>query len=66
MSFGEELGDQMHSIVQSLNVENFIVRKQYQTIEQFEKREQWEKLSEADVEKINENLTNLPWDDDDK
>ena len=42
-----------------------LMKKQYQTIEQFEKREKWNKLSESDVENINENLTDLPWDDDD-
>ena len=65
-AFGEELKDEMHAIVQSFNAENFIVRKQYETVQQFEKRERWAKLSEEDVESIKEKLTDLPWDDEDE
>lgn len=65
VQFRDQLKDQMHSIVQGLNVENFIVRKQRPTIEQFEKREQWQQLTEKDVTSIREKLTGLPWVDDD-
>lgn len=63
--FREQLKDQMHEIVQGLNTDNFIIRKQRPTIELFEKREQWDQLSEKDVRSIHENLTALPWVDED-
>lgn len=64
-AFRDQLKDQMHTIVQGLNVDNFIVRKQRPTIENFQKREQWNQLSEKDVTAIHENISGLPWVDDD-
>jgi len=65
VSLGEEYKDTMHATVVGLNVDNFIVRKQRQTIEQFVERKQWDQLTEKDVSKISEKLTGLPTVDED-
>lgn len=64
-ALGEEYKDAMHATVVGLNVDNFIVRKQCQTIEQFIERKQWDQLTEKDVKNISEKLTGLPTIDED-
>ncbi len=59
------LKDQLHGLVQALNTDNFIVRKARRTIEQFSEREQWDDLTDPDIERINRQLTGLPSADDD-
>ena len=59
------LKDQMHQVVQSFNVDNFIIRRQRETVEYFNDRERWNELTDKDVEGINGKLTGLPSADDD-
>jgi type I restriction enzyme, R subunit len=59
------LKDQLHGLVQSLNTDNFIVRKERQTVEQFCDREKWDGLTDNDIERINKKLTGLPSADND-
>ena len=59
------LKDQMHGLVQSLNTDNFIIRKERQTVEQFSDRIKWDGLTDKDIEGINKKLTGLPSADDD-
>lgn len=65
VAMGNEYKDKLHSVVNGLNLDNFIIRKQRATIEQFDKREHWDQLSEKDISKIGENLAGLPYPDDD-
>ncbi len=59
------LKDQMHSVVSSMNVENFIVRRELQAVETFQKRENWETLKETDVTLIEKKISGLPSPDED-
>ncbi|MGI9303961.1 MAG: type I restriction-modification enzyme R subunit C-terminal domain-containing protein [Gammaproteobacteria bacterium] len=60
-----ELLDQMHAVVCSFNVDNFIVRPQRRHVEEFSIRERWDDLSENDVDTISLALSGLPSPDDD-
>ena len=57
--------DQMHTIVQGFNTDNFIVRKERQTVERYSSRDQWDQLPEQDVDRISRRLTSLPSSDND-
>jgi type I restriction enzyme R subunit len=59
------LKSQMHETVDSLNTDNFIVRKVRQTVESYSQRDSWNELSERDVAAISKQLTGLPSADDD-
>ena len=65
ISFAADLKDQMHDVVQGLNVDNFIIRKQRESVEYFNSRENWEALTDKDFDKINDKLTGLPSPDED-
>ncbi len=60
-----QLKDQMHGVVESMNLDNFIVRKQRKVVETFARRERWLKLSEDDIKVLAEKLSGLPAQDDD-
>jgi type I restriction enzyme R subunit len=60
-----DLKDQMHGVVQGLNVDNFIIRRQREVVEYFTDRKHWDALTDKDVEKIGDRLTGLPSPDDD-
>ena len=55
----------MHGVVQGLNVDNFIIRRQREVVEYFTDRKHWDALTDKDVEKIGDRLTGLPSPDDD-
>lgn len=59
-SLEQDLKHQMHHHVIGLNTENFIVRRERQTVERYSSPDQWAKLSEQDVERINSRLASLP------
>ena len=61
----EKLKDQMHGVVEAMNLDNFIVRKHRKNVETYTKRDRWKKLSDDDVEVIAVNLSGLPSPDDD-
>ena len=61
-----DLKDQMHEVVERMDVDNFIVRPKRRYVERFSQRERWEKLTQTDLLDIQENLTKLPYDDDDE
>ena len=60
-----DLLDQMHACVKSMNVDNFIVRMKRKYVEEFQERERWNDLSHSDVVDIRQELSGLPWPDDD-
>lgn len=60
VSFGEQLKDQLHTLVQGFNIDNFIVRKQRAIVEEFAQREQWQQLTEKDLVKLGDKLAGLP------
>lgn len=61
----EQLKDQMHGVVDTMNLDNFIVRKQRKDVEMFMKRERWQNLSEDDMTVLSANISGLPSIDDD-
>lgn len=63
--FGGQLKDQMHGTVDTMNLENFIVRKHRKDVETFAKRERWLNLSEDDMKVLADKLSGLPSQDDD-
>ena len=65
IKFTEQLKDQMHGAVESMNLDNFIVRKQRKVVETFVKRERWQNLSEDDMTVLAANISGLPSIDDD-
>ncbi len=62
----EQLKNQMHEIVCSLNVDNFLVRKHRETVEQYTDRARWDSLAEKDIESLGNKIASLPWADDDE
>ncbi|RKZ78556.1 MAG: restriction endonuclease subunit R, partial [Gammaproteobacteria bacterium] len=62
---GSQLKDQMHSSVDTMNLDNFIVRKHRQDVETFAKRERWLNLNEDDMKVLADKLSGLPTQDDD-
>ncbi|SFF24387.1 DEAD/DEAH box helicase family protein [Nitrosomonas sp. Nm166] len=58
--FAAQLKDQLHSVVTTLNRDNFIVRKQLQAVEQYAQRDAWQKLGEHDVKMLTEQISGLP------
>lgn len=56
----EQLLDHLHRHVSTMERENFLVRRQFQAVEAFTKRERWNQLSETDLEVVSESLAGLP------
>ena len=65
VNFGDQLKDQMHNAVDTMNLDNFIVRKHRKDVETFVKRERWHNLSEDDMNVLADKLSGLPTQDDD-
>ena len=61
----EQLKDQMHGIVETMNLDNFIVRKHRKDVETFAQRDKWAELTEADIDVLAANISGLPSPDDD-
>ena len=64
-ALAEQLKDQMHEAVATMNLDNFIVRKHRKDVEVYAKRESWQDLSEDDTAIIVNNLSGLPTPDED-
>jgi type I restriction enzyme R subunit len=61
----EQFKDQMHGVVDVMNLDNFIVRKHRKNVETFAVRERWSGLGEDDVNVLAEKLSGLPSQDED-
>ena len=61
----EQLKDQMHAVVDAMNLDNFIVRKHRKDVETYARRERWQNLSEDDMETLMGNVSGLPSPDED-
>jgi len=59
------LKDQMHAVVASMNLANFIVRKQRQTVETFTDRKNFDVLDEPTLESLRNKVSRLPSQDED-
>ncbi len=62
---GHQLKDQMHGVVDTMNLGNFIIRKHRKDVETFAKRERWLNLSEDDMKVLADKLSKLPSQDED-
>lgn len=60
-----DLLDQMHDAVQSMNPDNFLVRPHRRYVETFNDRERWKHLTQGDHLDIADHLTGLPYPDND-
>ena len=60
-----DLKDQMHAVVNSMNLDNFIVRKQRQNVEKYIERKNWDSLGEQDIDIIQNNISGMPSIDED-
>jgi type I restriction enzyme R subunit len=61
-----DLKDQMQSAISSMDVDNFIVRKERKEVEVFSKRENWEKLKAENYEALSTKVSGLPSIDNDE
>ncbi|MYD69506.1 MAG: DUF4145 domain-containing protein [Acidobacteria bacterium] len=51
---------ELHGQVAAMNRQNFIVRMQLESVERFQKRKAWERLSASDVEILQSDVAGLP------
>ncbi|MFA6301680.1 MAG: DEAD/DEAH box helicase family protein [Legionella sp.] len=58
--FNESLKNQLHEVVASMDLDNFIVRKERINVEKYAKREDWAVLRDDDVETLRNKLSGLP------
>jgi len=65
IELGVDLKDQMHGAVDTMNLDNFIVRKHRKDVETFVNRERWLNLNEDDMKVLADKLSGLPTQDDD-
>ena len=54
------LATELHGEVAAMNRENFIVRMQLESVERFQQRESWERLTASDVETLQSEVAGLP------
>jgi type I restriction enzyme R subunit len=54
------LADHLHQIVTAMNLDNFVVRPQRQSVEKFVKLEAWQTLKPDDISELAKNLAGLP------
>ena len=50
----------LYTQVASMNLDNFVVRSHRRVVEKFTKPEAWEKLSEADMQELSQEVAGLP------
>ena len=62
----DALKDQMHQVVSSMDVDNFIVRKERKHVEDFSKRDKWNTLKAEDFETLSSRVSSLPSVDNDE
>lgn len=56
----KKLQDTLHTEVESMNQENFIVRMQLEAVGRFRERDAWDELSEADLSVLETQVAGLP------
>ncbi|MDH5547136.1 MAG: DEAD/DEAH box helicase family protein [Gammaproteobacteria bacterium] len=61
----DQLKDDLHTVVDSMNLDNFIVRKQRREVEKYSKRDSWQTLSDDDIAALSNDISGLPSQDDD-
>lgn len=54
------LKDQMHDVVNNMNLDNFIVRKQRQEVETYMARKNWDEINENDLKVLSTKISGLP------
>ena len=59
-ALAKSLTTDLHGKVAAMNRENFIVRMHLEAVDRFRELEAWEKLSEADQEKLQREIAGLP------
>lgn len=55
-----KLLDELHQHVATMPLNNFLVRRQLQQVEEFSQRQRWEQLNPTDIDIISESLAPLP------
>jgi len=55
----------MHSVVEAMNLDNFIVRKHRKAVETYAKRDRWQTLADDDIAVLSGSLSGLPSPDED-
>ena len=63
---GTQLKSQMHEVVDSMNLDNFIVRKHRREVEKFSKEESWQQLDDDEVAILSSHISGLPSVDEDE
>ena len=58
--FNENLKNQLHEVVVSMNTDNFIVRKERINVEKYANRKQWDVLRDDDLNTLRNKLSALP------
>ena len=58
--FAGQLKDQLHAVVATLDLNNFIVRKQRQAVEKYAQKTIWQKLDQDDFNVLAEQISGLP------
>ena len=56
----QDLGDRLHQHINSMEPQNFMVRRHLADVEKFSVRERWDKLASQDLKIIGETLSQLP------
>ncbi|WP_292993104.1 DEAD/DEAH box helicase family protein [Nitrosomonas sp.] len=64
-TFSKQLKDRLHTVVASLDLNNFIVRKQRQAVEKYAQKAIWQELDQNDANVLAEQISGLPAVDDD-
>ena len=59
-ALSESLTNELHGEVAAMNRENFIVRMHLEAVERYRERDAWERLSDADHERLQREVAGLP------
>ncbi|MBA3756461.1 MAG: hypothetical protein H0X02_09640 [Nitrosomonas sp.] len=58
--FSKQLKDQLYRVVNSLDLNNFIIRKQRQAVEKYAQKDVWQRLDQGDTKVLAEQISGLP------
>jgi type I restriction enzyme R subunit len=64
--FSREVTDALHGVVENLNTENFIIRRELEHVTPFLERKRWDTLNDKDVSVLCGKISGLPVADDDE
>ena len=59
-ALADSLSDGLHDHVYSMNRQNFLVRERLEAVDYYSEREAWKKLEEEDVQRLEEEVADLP------